>query len=50
MEEIALESFDLHPSLFFFFNFFNCILGFGVHEQNMQDSCIGTHMQCDKKI
>ena len=24
--------------------FFYCILGFGVHVQNMQDSCIGTHM------
>ena len=24
--------------------FFNCILGFGVHVQNMQDSCIGTHV------
>ena len=30
---------------FFFFSlFFYCILGFGVHVQNMQDSCIGTHM------
>ena len=27
-----------------FFFFFNCILGFGVHVQNMQDSCIGTHV------
>ena len=24
--------------------FFNCILGLGVHEHNMQDSCMGTHM------
>ena len=24
--------------------FFNCILGFGVHVKNMQDSCIGTHV------
>ena len=24
--------------------FFHCILGFGVHVQNMQDCCIGTHM------
>ena len=24
--------------------FKNCILGFGVHVQNMQDICIGTHM------
>ena len=24
--------------------FLNCILGFGVHVQNLQDSCIGTHM------
>ena len=24
--------------------FFNCILGFGVHVQNVQDSYIGTHM------
>ena len=28
---------------FVFFFIFNCILGFGVHVQNMQDSCIGTH-------
>ena len=27
-----------------FLSFFYCILGFGVHVQNMQDSCIGTHM------
>ena len=26
------------------FIYFYCILGFGVHAQNMQDSCIGTHM------
>ena len=32
-----------HYNLFFFFNFF-WILGFGVHEQSMQDSCVGTHM------
>ena len=25
-------------------NFFNCILGFGVHVKKMQDCCIGTHM------
>ena len=25
-------------------HFFYCILGFGVHVQNMQDICIGTHM------
>ena len=24
--------------------FFNCILGFGVHVKNMQDSCLGTHL------
>ena len=38
---------------FFFFSilfysivvyFFYCILGFGVHVKNMQDSCIGTHV------
>ena len=29
---------------FFFFLFFYCILGFGVHVQSMQDSCVGTHM------
>ena len=28
---------------YLFFLFFNCILGFGVHVQNVQDSCIGTH-------
>ena len=28
----------------FFFLIFYWILGFGVHEQSMQDSCIGTHM------
>ena len=28
----------------FFFLIFYCILGFGVHVQNMQESCIGTHM------
>ena len=27
-----------------FFLIFYCILGLGVHVQNMQDSCIGTHM------
>ena len=27
----------------FFFNFY-WILDFGVHEQSMQDSCVGTHM------
>ena len=27
-----------------FFLIFYCILGFGVHVQNMQDSCIGTHI------
>ena len=31
--------------LFFFFSFFfYCILEFGVHVKNMQDSCTGTHM------
>ena len=29
---------------FILFFFFNCILGFGVHVQNMQDSCTGTHV------
>ena len=29
---------------FFFFLIFYWILGFGVHEQSMQDSCVGTHM------
>ena len=24
--------------------YFYCTLGFGIHVQNMQDSCIGTHM------
>ena len=28
----------------FLFLIFYCILGFGVHVQNVQDSCIGTHM------
>ena len=28
----------------FYFILFYCILGLGVHVQNMQDSCIGTHM------
>ena len=27
-----------------FYFIFYCILGFGVHVQNMQDSCIGTHV------
>ena len=27
-----------------FFKIFYWILGFGVHEQSMQDSCVGTHM------
>ena len=32
---------------FLFLFFFNCILGFGVHVQIMQDSCIGIHTwQC----
>ena len=26
------------------YTFFYCILGFGVHVQNLQDSCIGTHV------
>ena len=30
-------------SFHFIYLFFNCILGFGVHVQNTQDSCIGTH-------
>ena len=30
-------------NLLFFFNFFYCILSFGVHVQSMQYSCIGTH-------
>ena len=29
--------------IYLFFPFY-CILSFGVHVQNMQDSCIGTHM------
>ena len=29
---------------YFIFLIFYCILGLGVHVQNMQDSCIGTHM------
>ena len=34
-----------NAGLFYFIYFiFYCILGFGVHVQNMQDSCIGTHM------
>ena len=28
----------------FFFLIFYWIIGFGVHEQSMQDSCVGTHM------
>ena len=28
----------------YFYLFIYCILGFGVYVQNMQDSCIGTHM------
>ena len=28
----------------FFFLIFYWIIGFGVHEQSMQDSCIGTHL------
>ena len=32
------------PNHFISFYFFYCILGFGVHVKNMQDSCIGTHM------
>ena len=28
----------------FFFLIFYWILGFGVHERSMQDSCVGTHM------
>ena len=31
-------------SKFLIFLIFYCILGFGVHEQNMQNSCIGTYM------
>ena len=31
-------------SVFFFFLIFYWIVGFGVHEQSMQGSCIGTHM------
>ena len=42
----------LHHIFLFYFIFifiylfliFYCILGFGVHVQNMQDSCIGAHM------
>ena len=30
--------------LLFFFLIFYWIIGFGVHEQSMQDSCVGTHM------
>ena len=29
---------------YIYFLIFYCILGFGVHEQSMQDSCVGTHM------
>ena len=32
-----------HNFFLFFFLIFYCILGFGGHVQNMQDSCIGTH-------
>ena len=39
----VLQNQKFHKTLLTFF-FFNCILGFGVHVQNMQDSCIGTHM------
>ena len=28
----------------FIYLFFYWIIGFGVHEQSMQDSCVGTHM------
>ena len=30
--------------IYFFFLIFYWIIGFGVHEQSMQDSCVGTHM------
>ena len=33
----------IHHKVFFLILFY-CILGFGVHVQNMQDSYIGTHM------
>ena len=40
--------FHINVKIFFLFlwtrSFFYCILGFGVHVQNVQDSCIGTHM------
>ena len=32
------------PTLVMYFFYYYCILGFGVHVQNMQDSCIGTQM------
>ena len=36
--------FYLILSLNFFFLIFYWIIGFGVHEQSMKDSCVGTHM------
>ena len=37
------ENYMKSCNLFFIFIFY-CILGFGVHVQSMQYSCIGTHM------
>ena len=34
----------IYTSCFLLYYFLNCILGFGVHVKNMQDSCIGTHV------
>ena len=36
--------FEYLQKFLFFFLIFYCILGFGVHVQNMPGSCIGTHM------
>ena len=41
---IYLFIFFLIFDFFFFFKIFYWIIGFGVHEQSMQDSCVGTHM------
>ena len=43
--EVALDvAYHWVLAVSFFKKIFYCILGFGVYVQNMQDSCIGTHM------
>ena len=41
---ISLIIFSLINLFFSFLFYFYCILGFGVHVKNVQDSCIGTHV------